>query len=67
MVALRCCRYFFPKNDIIFPCPGFAMDFFAFAVAGAGVAICFFAGSCSSSSENDSHAASCMVTEHEKY
>jgi len=52
--------YFFPKNDIILPCPVFAAGFFAFVVVedctfGFGVG----AGS---SSENDSHAGSSFVT-----
>ena len=58
-------NYFLPKKDMIFPCPGFALDVDfllllvdelavekgVFSLAGAG-----------SSSENDSHAGSSLVT-----
>lgn len=48
--------YFFPKNDMIFPCPAFTPAFFGALTAG------FFLGGGASSSEKDSHAGSSTVT-----
>jgi hypothetical protein len=52
--------HFFPKKDMMLPCPGLAAPFFAPLVAGAGVGLAFFGAG--SSSEKDSHAASSRVT-----
>jgi hypothetical protein len=52
--------HFFPKKDMMLPCPGLAAPFFAPLVAGAGVGLAFFAAG--SSSEKDSQAASSLVT-----
>lgn len=52
--------YFFPKNDIILPCPDFPPAFLPFAVDdNAGVLSLVGTGS---SSENDSQAGSSFVT-----
>jgi hypothetical protein len=52
--------HFLPKKAMMLPCPGFAAPFFAPLAAGAGVGLAFFGTG--SSSENDSHAASSLVT-----
>ena len=61
--------YFFPKKDIILPCPGFPPDFLPFAAiedtdaaVDAGVLSLVGAGS---SSEKDSQAGSSFVTRYE--
>ncbi len=54
--------YFFPKKDMMFPCPGFPPAFLAFAdedAVEAGVFSCCGGGS---SSEKDSHVGSSFVT-----
>jgi len=53
--------YFFPKNDMIFPCPAFAAGFFAL---DAVVEDCTLGlrGATGSSSEKDSHTGSSFVT-----
>jgi hypothetical protein len=58
--ASAACDHFFPKKDMMLPCPGLAAPFFAPLVAGAGVGFAFFGAG--SSSEKDSHAASSLVT-----
>lgn len=61
LVSLSNKIYFLPKKDMMLPCPGLAPPFFAVPLAaGAGVGLAFFGAG--SSSENDSHAASSLVT-----
>jgi hypothetical protein len=57
------CRHvhFFPKNDMILPCPALAAGFFAF-VAVEEDCIFGFGGGAGSSSEKDSHTGSSFVT-----
>lgn len=52
--------HFLPKKDMMLPCPGLAVLFFAPLAAGAGVGLAFFGAG--SSSEKDSQAASSLVT-----
>ena len=64
MIGTSTTDYFFPKNDIILPCPGFPPAFLPFAVdddaaVDAGVLSLVGAGS---SSEKDSQAGSSFVT-----
>lgn len=61
-VVRRYNAYFFPKKDMMFPCPGFA-PFFAVVlfVEAIGADTLAFLGA-GSSSEKDSHAASSRVT-----
>jgi len=54
--------YFFPKNDIMFPCPGFALFFLALEAELGADPDLVFVGAGTSSSENDSHTGSSFVT-----
>ena len=54
--------YFLPKNDIIFPCPGFPPAFLPLLISDAVDAGVFSLCRGGSSSENDSHAGSSFVT-----
>jgi len=57
-------HHFFPKNDMMFPCPALAVDFLPFAVEGAAT-LGFGAGA--SSSEKDSQTGSSFVTVSRQY
>jgi len=58
--------HFFPKKDMMFPCPGLPAGFFALPEAaddaGVGLGVCFFDGGGLSSSEKLSQPSSLMVT-----
>ena len=54
--------YFFPKNDIILPWPGFPPAFLPFAIDDAAVDAGVLSLEAGSSSEKDSHAGSSFVT-----
>jgi hypothetical protein len=58
-------HHFLAKNDVMFPCAAFPAAFFGFAVEPAELGSedgLDLLGGGASSSENDSHAASWMVT-----
>jgi hypothetical protein len=53
-------HHFFPKNDMIFPCPALAVDFLPLDIEGA--ATLGFGAAGASSSEKDSQTGSSFVT-----
>ena len=59
--------YFFPKKDMILPCPGFTPAFLPLAIEDEAVdAGVFSLCGTGSSSEKDSHAGSSFVTAKQK-